>query len=175
MVVEGDGHADIMQGWCIALVVLDGIYIGMEDVRALQHLLRLRRHALHQIVVVGIHTGYHVHAKPALAIFFPVLLTFNLQEVHQHRLLTPRQIGFRRQHHLKIAVVVLEGGKHRAPEVDVVVGLDVGYNPTTGPLRLQGISRFEVPAVDIVFQFLSHVRQYLQRTTGLQDFLGGLQ
>ena len=41
VVVERHRHTHVMQRGCITLEVLDGINIGMEDIRAVEHLLRL--------------------------------------------------------------------------------------------------------------------------------------
>ena len=50
---EGDSDAYIVQCWRIALKVLYGVDIGMEDVWAFQHLLRLWRGSLQEEVEVG--------------------------------------------------------------------------------------------------------------------------
>ena len=59
MIIERDCHTDIMQRRRIALQTLNGVGIGMKDIRVVQHLARLLRSPLQQIVVVGIDTGYH--------------------------------------------------------------------------------------------------------------------
>ena len=147
----------------VALEILDGIDIGMEDIRTIQYLLRRNRHPMHQVVVVGIHTGNHI---PAQRLAF--------EEVHQHRLLPTCEFALRRQHHLEVALVVLKLREHRAPEIDIIIALDIGYNPMPCLLRCQRVRRFEVPAIQIILQSVSHQFIFLQRTTGLKDSIQSL-
>ena len=137
VVVQRHGHTDIVKRRGVALVVLYGIDIGVEHVGALQYLLRRVGAALQKVVVVGIDAGNHAIAELR-------------SEVHQHRLLASRQVELRGQHHFKVAMLVLELAEHRAPEIDVVVALDVGHNPASLLLRPHGVGRLEVPAVDVV-------------------------
>ena len=62
MVVECHHHAGFVQSLGVTLEVFYRISISMKDVGILQHLFRHLRRALQNIVVVGIHTGYHVSA-----------------------------------------------------------------------------------------------------------------
>ena len=123
MVIESDRHTDIVQRWCIALEVLDGINVGMEHIRAIEYALRLVGAALNKIIVIGINTSYHIAAK-----------RLALEEVHQHRLLTTSKIDLRRQHHLEIALIVLELAENSSPEVDIVITLDIGHYPMSRSL-----------------------------------------
>ncbi len=81
VVVERHRHTDIMQRRGIALEVLNRIDIGMEHIGALEDSAGGIGAALQQVVVVGIDTGNHILAQ-----------RLALEEVHQHRLLTPGQI-----------------------------------------------------------------------------------
>ena len=65
MVVECHRHTYIVQTGGIALQVLNGIAIGMEDIGILYYLPGLWRGTLHEVVVVGIDTCYHALAHPA--------------------------------------------------------------------------------------------------------------
>ena len=58
-VVKGGHDAHVVEGGGIALVVLDGVGIGVDDVGVVEHALGGRCVALQQVVHVGIHTGYH--------------------------------------------------------------------------------------------------------------------
>ena len=95
----------------------------MEDIRAVEHLLRLMTATLYQVVVIGIHTGDHITSE-----------RFPFEEVHQHRFLTTRQISLGGQHHLEIAFVVLKLAEDRPPEIDIIIALDVGNDPTASLL-----------------------------------------
>ena len=139
VIVERDRHADIMQRRGVALKILDGIHIGVEDIRTVEDTARLTGAALNKIVVIGIDAGYHIATK-GLA----------LQKIHQHRLLAAREVDLRRQHDLEVTLVVLELGEYRAPEVDIVVALDIGHNPTARLLGGERIGRLEILAVDII-------------------------
>ena len=97
MVVESDRHTHIMQRWRIALEILDGINVSVEHIRAIENALRLVSATLNKIIVVGIDASYHIATK-----------RLALEEVHQYRLLTTRQINLRWQHHLEIAFIVLK-------------------------------------------------------------------
>lgn len=91
MVVECYTHADIMERRCIALQVFYSIGIGMENIFAIQYLLRCERSPLYQVVVVGIYTSNHVASH----------LVAN--EAHQCSLLaTLQMIRACRQHHFEI-------------------------------------------------------------------------
>ena len=138
MIVKRHGDTHVMQRRRITLEILDGIDVGMEDIRALKHPFRLSCAPLNHIVIVGIHTGYHVLAQ-----------RFSFEEVHQHRLLSTRQIALRRQHHLEIALIVLKFAEHRPPEVDIIVTLDIGHNPMARLFRSERIGRFEITRVEI--------------------------
>lgn len=62
-VVERRHHADIVKRRGVALKVLDGVGVGVKDIRVLAHRFRQRRDALQQIVIVRIHTGNHATAQ----------------------------------------------------------------------------------------------------------------
>ena len=62
-VVERAHHAGGVQGRGVALVVLDGVGIGVEDERGGEERAAHLGRALHEVVVVGIHAGYHVIAE----------------------------------------------------------------------------------------------------------------
>ena len=95
----------------------------MEDIRTVEHLLRLMTATLYQIVVISIHTGDHITSK-----------RFPFEEVHQHRFLATCQISLGGQHHLKITLIILKLTEDSPPKVDIIITLDVGNNPTTSLL-----------------------------------------
>ena len=131
-----DGH--VMQRRSIALKVLDGIGIGMKHVRALPNLAGSLRGALDQIVVVGIHTGNHRRPQD-------IFLLFPLEhEIHQHRLLAALQSLMGRQHHFEIALLILIGRKHGAPEQDIIITLHIGHDSLARVLRAQPVGRLHV-------------------------------
>ena len=118
MIIKGDRHTDIVERWRIALIVLDGIYVGVEHIRTVENALRLMGAALNKIVVIGIDTGYHIATK-----------RLALEKIHQYRLLAASKIHLRWQHHLEVTLVVLELAQNRSPEVDIVIALDIGHYP----------------------------------------------
>ena len=101
---EGDSDAYIVQCWRIALKVLYGVDISMEDVWAFQHLLRLRRGSLKQEVEVSIDAGNHIAAQTVVA----TAIVIFCDEVHEYRLLASGKVSLGREHHLEVALVVFE-------------------------------------------------------------------
>ena len=160
MVIERDGYADIMQRWGITLEVLNGIDISMEYVWAFKYPARLGCMSLYHIVIVGIDTGYHIPSKG-----------FAFEEVHQHGFLAACQVAFRREHHLEITLVILELAKNRAPEVDIIVTLNIGHYPMSCFLGRQRISRLKIARVKIFLQSTWHKLLFWQRTAGLTRLL----
>lgn len=79
VVVERHHDAYIVEAGGITLEVLDGVYVGVKHVRTVDNLARGLRDSLQKVVVVCVHTGYHVGAH-AVA-----------DKVHQHRLFAPLQ------------------------------------------------------------------------------------
>ena len=147
VVVECHGHAHVVERRAIALVVLDGVDIAVEHVGIGYHLVRSGRGPLHEIVVVGIYTGYQVVAGLAF------------EQIHQHRFLAALEFARTRgQHHLKIACVVFKTTEHRAPEEHVVIALHVGDDFAARPLRVQFVGRLEIAGSDIVSQSFTHIR-----------------
>ena len=105
MVVEGDSHADIVERRGVALQVLDGIGVGVEDVWAVDNLLRGGRGLLDKIVVVGIDAGNHITAHAVG------------HEPHERRLLATVELaGARGEHHLEVVAVGLEVREDSAPK-----------------------------------------------------------
>ena len=97
MVVQCGGHTHFVQSACETLQVLDGVGVGVEHEGVVQYGFRKWRCPLQQVVVVGIHTGYHVVAH---------LFT---NQTHQCGFLSPLQfVFFRRQHHFKISVSIFK-------------------------------------------------------------------
>ena len=105
------------------------------------------RATLYQVVVIGIYTGYHVAAQRTVSLI--VMLSF-LQKVHQHGFLTTREIDFRREHHLEIALVVFKLAEHCAPEIDIIVALDIGHYSAARLLGGERIGRLEITTADII-------------------------
>ena len=62
-VVERCHDAHLLEGGGVALVVFDGVGVGVEDVGAHADGARGVRGSLHEVVVVGIHAGNHVGAE----------------------------------------------------------------------------------------------------------------
>ena len=52
-----------MQGGGVALVVLDGVCIGMKYIWIVQHKARHIVASLHEVVIIGINASYHVAAQ----------------------------------------------------------------------------------------------------------------
>ena len=63
-VVERGHDAHMLQSRSIALKVFDGVGIGVKHVGITAHGFGSERCSLHQVVVVGIDTGYHATAEP---------------------------------------------------------------------------------------------------------------
>ena len=139
VVVERYCHTDVMQRRGIALQVFYGIGVGMKDVGVFDDSLRLRCSALQHVVVVGINTCYHVWSH------------LSADEVEEHRLLAPLQLAVRGQHHLEVSVFVLEACQHGAPEEDIVVTLHIRHDASPRLLGSQGVGRFEVVAIQVIF------------------------
>ena len=117
MVVERNGHTHVVERGRVALQVLYGIRIGMKYVWVGHHLVRGGCGPLYQVVIVGIHAGYHVCAH-AVA-----------QQVHQHGLLAAlQQMAPGRQHYLEEVLRCLKVGQYGSPEEHVIVALHIGYD-----------------------------------------------
>ena len=81
MVVQRSHHTSLMQSFGIALIVFDGISIGLEDIPALVDLPGGGGSILQQIIVIAVYTSYHVLSQTGAKL------------VHQDRLLALAQ-GF---------------------------------------------------------------------------------
>ena len=62
-VVERGHDAHVVKAWRIALVVFDGVSVGVDDVGVVEHSCRVGCVALKQIVEVGIDAGYHAYSE----------------------------------------------------------------------------------------------------------------
>ena len=145
VVVQRDSHAHLAQRLGIALQVLDGIGIGVEDIGIANQFFRSWRDTLNEIVVVSIHAGNHV------------LSCALRQHVHDGRLLATLQLTHPcRQENLEIAGIVLETAEHRPPEKDVVVALHVDHDAPSVVLGLQSVGRLNEFRVDVVGQVFLH-------------------
>ena len=137
-IVQRHHHAGFMQTLGVTLEILDGISVGMEDIGTLQHLLGSLGGTLAQIVIVGIHTGYHILAHP-------------LEHISDSRLLaTVEMIIAGRQHDFEIARVILILSQHRPPEEDIIVALDVSHNLAPSLLRGHPVGCLEELGIDII-------------------------
>ena len=147
MVVERHHHTHVVERGREALVVFDGIDIGMEDVWVSYDVLRGLRRALHEEVVAGIHAGYHVFAHLVA------------HEVHEHLFLSLRQVDLRRQHHLEIMPVVIELTQHLPPKKHVVVTLYISHDTFSRGLASHAVDRAEIVGVEVVAQAFCHRRE----------------
>ena len=127
MVVEGGHYASLVQTVGIALVILDGIGIGLEHEPAVVYLAGSGCHTLQEVIVIAVHTGHHVVAQSGA------------QLIHEHRLLSLAKRVLGRKHDLEVEVVVLEIGEHRTPERHIIVALYIGHNPALCLFRFQPI------------------------------------
>ena len=130
----------------VTLVILDGIHISVEDIRAARHETRDVGGALHEVVVVRIDTGYHVRAE-LLARHVGERLPLSLAE----RIV-------RRQHHFEAIVLRFNLSQQLAPEKHIVVALDVRINLLPLPLRLQAVGGFEVTRRQVFRKSFGHKR-----------------
>ena len=127
-VVERGHHTHVLERRGITLEVLNGINISVEHKRVSTHLPRsFRCFALHQIIIVGIHTGNHGRAEAVAQI------------VHQCDFLSLAQRGARREHHFKIIVRRFQRAQERAPEKDIVVAFHVSHDFMACLLRSQPV------------------------------------
>ena len=141
-VVECAHHASRMQSRSIALVVLDGVGIGVEDVGTGEQRLADWCSALHEVVVIGIHASYHVIAKP------------RPEFIHQGSFLAFAEGKSRGEHHFELDMFSLEVLQYGAPKEDIIVAFHVCHDFSSsipGPkLRCQ----FEVLRVEMFLQTL---------------------
>ena len=145
VVVEGDSHADIVERRGVALQVLDGIGVGVEDVWAVDNLLRGGRGLLDKIVVVGIDAGNHITAHAVG------------HEPHERRLLATVELaGARGEHHLEVVAVGLEAREDSAPEEHVVVAFDIGHDAVTRLPGVEPVGSRQVVGGDAVFESSTH-------------------
>ena len=122
----------------ITLEILNGISVGMEDIRILQHQLRSLGSTLPQKIIVGIHTSYHILAHP-------------LEHIADSRLLaTVEMVVAGRKQDFKIACLILILSQHRPPEEDIIVALDVSHYLAPSLLRSHLVGGLEVEGVDII-------------------------
>ena len=127
MVVEGGHYAGLVQTFGIALVIFDGIGIGLEHVSAVVYLAGSGCHTLQKVVVIAVYTSHHVVAQPGT------------QLIHKHRFLSLAKRVLGREHDLEIEGLVLEIGEDRTPERHIVVALYIGHNPALCLFRFQPI------------------------------------
>ena len=133
-VVERHSHTYGVQRRCVALHVLDGVGVGVEYVGIVENRLRRTAGALLQVVIVGIDTRYHVAPHPT-----------GSNQTHNGSLLaTFEMVESRGQHHLEVALGVLETREHRPPEEYVVVALDISHDATASLTRAEPIGRLYI-------------------------------
>ena len=145
-VVQRGLHTDVVQGLGAAQVVLDGVGVGLQDVRVPVDVARQGGGALHQEVVVAVHAGNEAAAQ-----------LVGVERVEQHGLLSFRQGGLRGEHHLKAAFVGLELGEQRAPEGHVVVAFDVGHDAAALLRRRQAAGSVEVVGGEVMEEGERHL------------------
>lgn len=131
-VVERHHDTHVMQTGSIALQILDRVSEGMKHEWRIEEQAGIIRHALQQIVVISVNTGYHVASGIA-------------QQAGDGRLLSAPQhlaplVQARRKEYLKIAAVVLKLAQDRTPEQHIIIALDVCNDFPPGVLRCQRIS-----------------------------------
>ena len=143
-VVERAHDASRMQGGCVALVVLDGVGIGVQDERRGNEFAAYLGSTLHKVVVVRIHASYHVFSerRPKL--------------VHQGSFLALAECLARGEHHFKLDAVGLEVAQDSAPEEDIVVALNVSHNLPHRVLGSELLCELEVLRVEMFLQTLCH-------------------
>ena len=132
-VVECGQHADLVEPLGKALVVLDGVGVGLQDVGVGVELARSGSGLLQQVVVVAIHAGDEAAAQGG-----------GFQGIHQHHLLPLGEGGLRGEHHLEVALVVLVGREDGAPEGDVVIALHIGHDALARLLGREAVGSFDI-------------------------------
>ena len=115
----------------IALEILYRIGKGVEDIGSVEKLPGGFCRTLHEIVIVGIYTRYHVAAGLAE------------QAVDGRAFASAEQgaaaVVLRREHNLEIDAVCLIRTEHCAPEENVVVALNVCHDAAAGVTRTKGV------------------------------------
>lgn len=137
-IVQRHHHAGFVQTLGITLEILNGISVGMEDIRILQHQLRSLGSTLLQKIVVGIHTGYHILAHPLEHITDSCLLA------------AVEMVVAGRKQDFEIAGLILKLSQHRPPEEDIIVALDVSHYLAPSLLRGHLVGGLKVEGVDII-------------------------
>ena len=138
-----------MQSLGIALIVLYGIYIGMQHIFAIAYFLAQWSFALHKPVIVGIHAGYHIRT----------------QIIHKGSLLALAQCGTGRQHDLETDVIRLVFVQDIAPESYVIVTLHICHYALLGATGLELVGSRNVVGRYVANQSSSHVLTFSLHTT----------
>jgi len=138
-------HAGVVQRVGVALVVLDGVGVGVDDEGAADELARRGGGSLQQVVVVGIDARYHVLAQRVA------------QPVHHGHLFALGQRAAAGQHHLEVVFVVGKLAEDVAPEGHVVVALHVGHDFLACLLGAQAVGCLHIHRRQIVRELPSHL------------------
>ena len=138
-VVESGCDDGAVQGGCPALVTLNGIHEGVNDIRAFVQETAGLGGVAQQVVVVGIHTGDHGFAE-----------LLGVEEIHERLSLAFPQVVMRRQLHLEVArsvLVVIEDG---APEGHILEALHISHNTPPRPRGSQAVGRFKIGRAEVM-------------------------
>ena len=139
VIVERHGNTDLVERGSVALHVLDGVGVGVEDVRIGDDGARRLGLALDEVVVVCVDTGDH--ALSGLA----------GEQAHEHCFLAPLEMLHPRwQHDLEVERVALKLTEDLPPEEDVVVALDIGDDFLARAFRLQSVGCLEIAGGEII-------------------------
>ena len=139
VIVERHGDTDLVERRGVALHVLDGVGVGVEDVRVGDDGARCLGLALDEVVVVCVDTGNHALSRLAG------------EQAHEHCFLAPlKMLHPRWQHDLEIERVGLKLTEDLPPEEDVVVALDIGDDFLARAFRLQPVGCLEIAGGEVV-------------------------
>ena len=139
-VIERRHNTDIMERGGVALVVLYGIDEGVYDIGIAEHESGVVVGSLQEVVVISINACYHV-ASHAVA-----------HKGQECGLLALGEIGARGEHHLEIACLVFELAEYHAPEEDVVIAFNIGYDAASVVLSPQCIRCGDIVGADMVLK-----------------------
>ena len=139
VVVERHRHTHVVERGRVALHVLDGVGVGVEDERTLEDGARGERGALDEVVVVGVDTG----DEP--------LSGLAVEGAHQGSFLTPLQdVLPRGQHHLEVIVGRLKLTEDGAPEEHVVVALHISDDLLTLLFGVEAVGGIKIGRRQVV-------------------------
>ena len=144
MVVQGSHDTDLVQPFRVAVIVLDGVGVGLHHVGTLDDVLGSMGTSLQEVIVIAVHAGNHVLAQ---------LLA---ELVHQYGFLAFGQRCLGRQHLFEVTGVVFIFREDGSPERNIIVAFHISHDFSSRTFGLEAVGRSNVQGRKVLSQSFSH-------------------